>query len=66
MILAGLPATMALDGTSLVSTEFAPTIAPSPIVTPGRIVALSPIHTLLFITTGPFEKRGLSSGGNDI
>src|SRR4051794_4150432 len=33
--LAGTPPTIALAGTSLVTTAPAPTIAPSPIVTPG-------------------------------
>ena len=38
MSLAGTPATIALAGTSLVTTAPAPTIAPSPIVTPGTTV----------------------------
>lgn len=33
-------------GMSLVTIALAPITGPSPIVTPGRIAALSPIHTL--------------------
>ena len=40
---AGLPTTVAWAGTSRTTTEPAPTIAPSPIVTPGRIVAFAPM-----------------------
>ena len=48
-ILAGLPQTIALAATSLVTTEPAPIIEPSPILT-GYIVALDTIRTLLPIT----------------
>src|SRR5205085_3029129 len=41
--LAGTPATIALSGTSRVTTLPAPTIAFSPMVTPHRTVALVPI-----------------------
>src|SRR5262245_61361934 len=41
---AGLPATTAKSGTSRVTRAAAPTIAPTPIVTSGRIVALLPIE----------------------
>src|SRR5215510_4766172 len=40
---AGFPATTAPAGTSLVTTLPAPTVAPSPISTPQRMVALEPI-----------------------
>ena len=40
---AGLPATLANGGTSWVTTAPAPTIAPRPMVTPGRTIALIPI-----------------------
>ena len=54
MTLAGLPPTTLYAGTSLVTTEFAAITAPSPMVTPPSIVALSPIHTLFPMMTGPF------------
>ena len=41
---AGFPATIVLSGTSLVTTEPAPTMALSPIVTLGKMVACAPIH----------------------
>ena len=41
-----------LECTSLVTTEPAPTIAPSPIVTPFKIVAFIPIHAPSQILTG--------------
>ena len=44
---AGTPPTTAFAGTSLVTTAPAPTIALSPTVTPRRIWAPWPIHTLL-------------------
>ena len=44
--LAGLPATTVHGGTSFVTTEPAPTIAPSPIVTPFSIIAFIPIQAL--------------------
>ena len=46
MILAGTPATITLGGTSLVTTAPAATMELSPMVTPGRMVAWEPIHTL--------------------
>tara|TARA_B100000941_G_C28293848_1_gene442915 strand:- start:299 stop:469 length:171 start_codon:yes stop_codon:yes gene_type:complete len=51
--LAGTPQTTAKSGMSLLTTEFAPTIAPFPIFTPGIIHAFitiqdpSPIKTSL-------------------
>jgi hypothetical protein len=49
---AGTPATIDLDATSRVTTEPAPTIAKSPMVTPGRIRAPEPIKTREPIMTG--------------
>ena len=51
MTLAGTPATTVLGGTSLVTTAPAATTEFSPMVTPGNIVALAPIHVLRRITT---------------
>ena len=47
---AGTPATIAPAGTSRATTAPAATIASSPMLTPGRIVACEPTHT-------PFPKR---------
>lgn len=52
MVLAGTPATMTLSGTSFVTTVPAATMAFSPTVTPGRMIAPAPIHALRFITIG--------------
>ena len=52
MTLAGLPTTIVFAGTSFVTTAAAPTIAFSPIVTPGKIVTPAPIQAFFFITTG--------------
>lgn len=41
---AGFPATTCQGGTSRVTTEPAPTIAPSPIVTPFRMIERAPIQ----------------------
>ena len=38
------------------TTEYAATTAPSPIVTPDMIVALVPIQTSFPIVTGPFDE----------
>ena len=43
--LAGFPATKQPGGTSRVTTLPAPTMAPSPMVTPFKMMALRPIHT---------------------
>src|SRR2546425_120489 len=51
-IRAGLPATMLPAGTSLVTTLPAPTMAPSPISTPHRIVEPEPIDALLRTIVG--------------
>ena len=47
MTLAGLPCTMTCDGILLFTRLFAPTITPSPIAVPQRIVTLNPIQELL-------------------
>ncbi len=44
MIRAGFPTTTAFAGTDRVTTAPAPTIAPRPMVRPGRIVAFAPIE----------------------
>ena len=45
--LAGFPPTIVYGGTSLLTTDPAATIAPSPIVTPGIIIAFIPIQASL-------------------
>ena len=50
--MAGLPPTTVLAGTSLVTKAFAPTMAFSPTVIPGRIVAAAPIQAFLLIVIG--------------
>jgi len=55
---AGLPPTIVQGSTSLVTTLPASTIAPSPIVTPGIIIALEKTKTLSSILTGaPFVEK---------
>jgi len=49
---AGTPTTTAPAGTFRVTTAFAPTVAPSPIVTPLSTTAPRPIHTSLPIVIG--------------
>lgn len=49
---AGTPTTMARGATSRVTTAPAPMIAPSPIVTPGKMTACVPIQTLRPMTMG--------------
>ena len=67
-ILAGFPATMALEGTSFVTTLPAPTIAFSPTETLARIVAPDPMDAP-FLTTVAFNfpiglgLQGSFSGG---
>ena len=57
----GLPQTIVQGSTSLVTTLPASTIAPSPIVTPGIIIALEKIKTLSSILTGaPFVEKEAS------
>ena len=60
---AGLPATTLYAGTSLVTTLLAAITAPSPMVTFGKIVALSPIHTSFPIITGPLLVTRRINGG---
>jgi len=55
-ILAGLPNTVTLGGTSRVTTLPAPTTASSPILTPGRMIVPPPIQTFRPMRTGmPFS-----------
>src|SRR5262249_43816744 len=48
---AGMPTTIANGGTSLVTSEPAPTIAPSPTETPPMMFTLWPVQTSLPIVT---------------
>ena len=50
--LQGFPTAIELEGISFTTTEPAPIETLSPIVTPGRMVTLPPIHTLWPIVTG--------------
>src|SRR5215472_3254155 len=62
--LAGAPATMVLAGITPRTTEFAPTIAPSPIVAGPRMTELSPIQTFFPMTTGPPSPNKRWAGGS--
>ena len=64
MNFAGTPPTTVFASTSFVTTAPAATIAPSPIVTPGNIVALEPIHTLFSILIGLGHRLPLFSGSS--
>src|ERR1700733_15217010 len=63
---AGTPTTIVLEGITPRTTEFAPIMAPRPIVAGPMMTELSPIHTFSPISTGPPppNKRwaGASSG----
>ena len=48
-----MPTAIEFEGISLVTTEFAPITAPSPIVTPGNTVTLAPNHAPLPIIILP-------------
>lgn len=52
-------------GTLTVTTALVPITLPSPIVTPNKSRAPSPIHTLLSIMTGPLTYNGRYIGGID-
>jgi len=52
MTLQGFPTATVFDGISPITTEPAPMVTLSPMVTPGRMVTLPPIHTLLPMVTG--------------
>ena len=55
---AGFPPTIVQGSTSFVTTLPASTIAPSPIFTPGIIIALEKINTLSSIfTSAPFVEK---------
>ena len=58
----GLPPTIQYGGTSFDTTEFAPIIAPSPILTPGRTVTFCPIQTSLPTTVSPFNGKSSNLG----
>src|ERR1700693_2981595 len=64
MAFAGAPATMVFEGTTPRTTEFAPTIAPLPIVAGPIMTELSPIHTFSPITTGPPPPNKRCAGGS--
>ena len=53
----GLPTAIELAGISFVTTEPAPMVQLSPIVTPGNTVTLPPIYTLLPIVIGSAHSR---------
>src|SRR5206468_7334469 len=57
---AGLPITTLQGLTSFIATALAPTIAPSPIVTPGPTNASAQIHA-----SGPIVIGGRSNGKSD-
>ena len=61
----GFPPAMQYGGTSFVTTEFAPMIAPSPMCTPGITVTFWPIQTSLPTTVSPFSGRSSSGGANE-
>jgi hypothetical protein len=52
MTFAGTPATRVAGGTSWVTTAPAATTESAPMVTPGKIVAATPIHTFVSIVIG--------------
>lgn len=62
MTLAGFPPTTQKGGTSFVTTALAATTVPSPMVMPGRMVALSPIHTFFPMCMPPFDTTWRSHG----
>ena len=53
MTLAGLPPARVNGGTSLVTTELAAIMAPSPIVTPAMMVEPVPTHAPFFTMMSP-------------
>ena len=62
---AGTPATTAKGGTSLVTTAPEPIAAPMPMVTPGMMMALWPIHTsgpIVTVSSRRQSKISASSG----
>lgn len=63
MTFAGTPAATHYAGISFATTEFAPIIAPRPIVTPGKTLTASPIHTSSSMITGPLDTIFLFDGG---
>src|SRR5580704_14515227 len=61
--LAGAPATIVFAGTTPRTTEFAPTIAPAPIVAGPRMIELSPTQTFSPMMTGPPPPSSRWAGG---
>ena len=53
----GFPTATEHDGISLTTTEPAPIVTLSPMVTPGKMVTLPPIQTLLPMVTGSAHSR---------
>ena len=51
MTLVGFPTAIEYEGTDFVTTDPAPIILYSPMVTPGNTQQFSPIHTLFLIMT---------------
>jgi hypothetical protein len=62
---AGTPLTVTPEGTSLVTTAPAPTIALSPILTPGKINAPMPINTSFPIVQRPAIETPMHISQND-
>ena len=54
--MAGTPLTIEFFSTSFTTTELAPIMAFSPILTPGRIQAFIPIHAPFSITTAALKE----------
>ena len=66
IIFAGTPAAREKAGMSCVTTALAAMTTPSPIVTPLKTHAFSPIHTLLPIRISPLLANRLRPGGSKI
>ena len=65
MTFAGTPTATEYGSMLLVTTEFAPITAPSPMVTPDKTHTWLPIQTLLPIRIPPLECSVLWVGGSD-
>src|SRR5690625_8023817 len=59
---AGLPPTTVYGSTSFVTTDSAAMIAPSPMLTPGKIVTSLPVQTSFPMTVSPFNGRSFNVG----
>ena len=64
IISAGAPPATEYGGRLCVTTLLAPMTQPFPIVIPGRMHTLLPIHTLSPIFTSPFEIIGRFNGAS--